>query len=99
MKLTAAVVGALASLASAHNDPREVHAGIPKLVGARRFLSEMKASNAVPAALNLRAEHNEKRHLEADENLTNLQPRANSNKRCGPNLGTCVSTECCSADG
>lgn len=99
MKLGAVVVSALVSLTRAHDDPREIHAGVPKLLGARQFLSELKARNALPDAFAVPTEHIEERQLLSDETVDTLEARQNSNGRCGPGLGTCATTECCSPAG
>jgi hypothetical protein len=96
MKLTTVVLGALVSLGSAH-DHREGHAGLPRLVGARKFLSELKARNSLPDAFVERAELVEERQPIADEIPEVLEGRATG--RCGPGLGTCSATQCCSSAG
>lgn len=97
MKFPTLVVGALASLATAHSDPRDVHAGIPKMVGGRKFLAELKAKNALPEALQI-----EKRDVfEFTENqIEGLEERqVNANGQCGKGFGKCPTTQCCSIEG
>ena len=94
---TLVVVGALASLAAAHSDPRDVHAGIPKMVGGRKFLAELKAKNALPEALQI-----EKRDVfEFTENqIEGLEERqVSTNGQCGKGFGKCPTTQCCSLEG
>lgn len=95
MKVSAVVLSALIAQGLAHYDPREAHAGVPKLIGARQFLSELKARMALPKAYS--APHVKERHP-AHEQEANLENRQSTN-RCGPNLGTCVASLCCSFEG
>lgn len=82
MRLTTVLTGALATIASAHADDQA-----PKLVDARRFLSEMKVRNAIPGLEAAPAS------LKEDK----LHVRQTSDGRCGAGLGSC--TNCCSAAG
>ena len=88
MRFSTVLAGALASVASAHSDPRS--AGMPKLMGGRKFLSEMKARNALPASVDAPAVH-------IEEGQPALEQRQTSNGRCGKGIGSC--TNCCSAAG
>lgn len=99
MKLGTVVVGALLSLTRAHDDPRELHAGVPKLLGARRFLSELKARNALPDAFAVPTERIAERQPVPDEILETLEERQGPSGMCGPGLGTCPTTQCCSPAG
>jgi hypothetical protein len=92
MKYITLVVGALASLASAHSDPRDVHAGIPKMLGGKKFLAELRAKSALPAPVQI-----EQREAAVEEGLEERQ--INPNGQCGPGLGYCPSTQCCSIEG
>jgi len=96
MKFTTVIVGALASTASAHFDPRDIYSGIPKLMGGRKFLSELKARNALPAPLAAPPVYVEERQP-AEENT--LEERQNVNGQCGPGFGSCAVGSCCSPAG
>jgi hypothetical protein len=112
MKFAVAVVGALASLATAHYDPREGHVGIPKMLGARKFLSELRARKALPEVFTSFAGHVEapqpaikQRHARAiqpnaEDLVEDLKGRqVSTNGQCGPGYGTCPTTQCCSIEG
>jgi hypothetical protein len=105
MKYSALVVAAIASIASAHADPRDVHAGIPKMLGGRKFLAELRAENALPEALRV-----EKRETGAPvkreptvkfmDSVEELEERqVSTNGQCGPASGHCPAGQCCSAAG
>lgn len=96
MKYITLVVGALASIASAHSDPRDVHAGIPKMLGGRKFLAELRAKNALPAPVQIEQRAPIVEEL-VEEDLEERQ--INPNGQCGPGLGYCPSTQCCSIEG
>jgi len=101
MKYTTLVVGALASIASAHSDPRDVHAGIPKMLGGRKFLAELRAKNALPEPIRVE-ERAEKRApmVENPRMEQSLEERQiNPDGMCGPGIGYCASTQCCSLGG
>src|SRR4051812_1717642 len=94
MKFKNFFLWALASITSAHSDPREANAGIPQIVGGRKFLSELKARAAVPGALVPNA------HVESRERSSEhaLEERQNNDGQCGAGIGSCT-TNCCSAAG
>ncbi|PVH72657.1 carbohydrate esterase family 4 protein [Cadophora sp. DSE1049] len=94
MKFTGILLGALASIASAHSDPREAHAGLPQIVGGRKFLSELKARNALPDSL-VRKAHVEERKPALGHAI---EERQNNDGQCGPGIGSCTSN-CCSSAG
>ena len=94
MKFTTFVFGVLASIASAHTDPREAHVGIPKLVGGRKFLSELKARSALPIPEAVADIHVEERQPPMG---AGLEERQTSDGQCGPGIGSC--TNCCSPAG
>jgi hypothetical protein len=92
MKYATLVVGALASIASAHSDPRDVHAGIPKMLGGRKFLAELKAKDALPAPIQIeQSPPAMEAHVE--------ERQINPDGMCGPGIGYCAETECCSPEG
>ena len=100
MKIATVLFGAIASLASAHDDPREAHSGMPKLLGARRFLSELKARNALPDAFNVPAGHLEEHQPTDGDVMEDLRDRqVSTTGQCGPGFGICPSTQCCSPAG
>jgi hypothetical protein len=104
MKYTTLVVGALASIASAHSDPRDVHAGIPKMMGGRKFLAELRAKNALPEPIRVE-QRAEKRAPIVEEMveeglMENLEERQiNPDGMCGPGIGVCAASQCCSPEG
>jgi hypothetical protein len=51
MKTILFLVGAFVWIAAAHSETQEDHVGIPKLVGGRRLISDLKVRNALPARL------------------------------------------------
>jgi hypothetical protein len=104
MKYATLVVAAVASLATAHSDPRDVHAGIPKMLGGRKFLAELRAKNALPDSLRIEKKaptpvtHVEKRRAvegELEERQTGIDPTG----QCGPGFGVCPTGQCCSIEG
>jgi len=103
MKYTTLVVGALASIASAHSDPRDVHAGIPKMLGGRKFLAELKAKKALPEPIRVEGRAEKEKRAPVVENPRmeqSLEERQiNPNGMCGPGIGYCASTQCCSIEG
>jgi hypothetical protein len=96
MKWSSALLAAGLGLASAH---AEGGRHVPKLVGARKFLSEMKM----------------KRHLDSEspvaraaavaepelvvEGPANLEKRQNTDGQCGAGFGSCAAGYCCSPEG
>lgn len=82
MKLTIILTSALLTVANAHSDYNA-----PKIVGGRKFLSEMKARHAPQGPIDAPAVQFKKRDI-VERQTTG---------RCGPNLGSC--TNCCSPAG
>ena len=101
MKYTTLVVAALASIAGAHSDPRDVHAGIPKMLGGRKFLAELRAENALPAPLAMeKREEKREPNVRLMRSVEDLEERQTStNGQCGPGLGHCPTGQCCSIEG
>ncbi|KAN0103372.1 family 4 carbohydrate esterase [Hyaloscypha variabilis] len=97
MKYTTLVATALASIASAHSDPRDVHAGIPKMLGGRKFLAELRAKNALPAPLMMEKREPDVQVMRSVEDLEERQ--ISTNGECGPGLGHCPAGQCCSIEG
>ncbi|KAM3081469.1 hypothetical protein ACMFMG_004931 [Clarireedia jacksonii] len=88
MKSATILAVALATLTSAHGSG-EVSG--PKLMGGRRFLSDLKARHALPVSMAKPDVHVEERASKV------LDTRANPDT-CGPGIGSCVNA-CCSAEG
>ncbi|CAG8971104.1 hypothetical protein HYALB_00010681 [Hymenoscyphus albidus] len=88
MKYTTIIVGAIASVTSAHSVSSDANAVVPQLLGGRKFLSEMKARGALPDAA-------VPAHIEAKREVVERQ---NTEGRCGPGFGSCA-TGCCSGAG
>lgn len=97
MRLSSALVAALFGLAAAHSDHDGQH--VPKLLGGRRFLANLKARQIVPRSPTAaRAPTGpERRH----DSLHNRQSDADADaeSRCGPAIGSCATGYCCSAEG
>ncbi|RDL35375.1 uncharacterized protein BP5553_07306 [Venustampulla echinocandica] len=95
MKITAAfVLGSLISATAAHSESGDGNAGLPKFMGARKLLSEMKARNALPHPLEATVQAEKRQPVKAET----LEERQDSNGRCGPGFGKCA-TNCCSPAG
>ncbi|KAE9374828.1 carbohydrate esterase family 4 protein [Stipitochalara longipes BDJ] len=101
MKYTTLVAAALASTASAHSDPRDAHSGIPKMLGGRKFLAELRAKNALPAALMMeKREEKREPNVHVMRSVEDLEERQiSTNGQCGPGLGHCPTGQCCSIEG
>jgi hypothetical protein len=106
MKYTTLVVVAITSIAGAHSDPRDVHAGVPKMLGGRKFLAELRAEKALPEALNVEKREPdvqvEKREpvVEFMNSVEELEERqVSTNGQCGPSFGHCPAGQCCSIEG
>ncbi|KAI0381043.1 carbohydrate-binding module family 18 [Hypomontagnella monticulosa] len=95
----AVLLAACASQAAAHADPNEIR-GVPKLAGARRFLSEFQGrrrwEGRAPASRT--TEVVEARDEQELEERGELEARQ-KNARCGGSRGSCASGYCCSAEG
>lgn len=88
MKSATLLAVALATLTSAHGSG-EVSG--PKLMGGRRFLSDLKARHALPASMAKSAVH-------VEERTPNVLDTRADPETCGPGIGSCVNA-CCSAAG
>jgi hypothetical protein len=83
MKFITVLAGALAIATSAHSAVQA-----PKLVGRRKFLSEMKARNVMPAPVVAPVFRMQDRQIVERQSTTG---------RCGKGVGSC--SNCCSAEG
>lgn len=97
MKYSTLVVGALASVGAAHSDPRDIHAGIPKMLGGRKLMAELRAENALPEALKMEKREPVVQHMRSVEELEERQ--ISTNGQCGPGFGHCPAGQCCSIEG
>lgn len=95
----AVILVACASQTAAHADSSDLR-GVPKLAGARGFLSEFKGrrrwENRAPAFRTTEAA--EARGEEELEERSELEARQR-NARCGGSRGSCAAGYCCSAEG
>ena len=87
MRYSAILAGSLASVVVAHSAAVNGDATVPQLLGARQFLSQLAARNALPKAPAVVVDE---RH--------NVEERQNTEGRCGPGYGKCT-TGCCSDAG
>lgn len=94
------ILAACAGRTAAHADPNDPSHSLPKLAGARRFLSEFKGGRRwdSQARAMRRAEMLEARGEEELEERGELEPRQRSG-RCGAGRGSCAASQCCSAEG
>ncbi|RDW89567.1 hypothetical protein BP6252_01599 [Coleophoma cylindrospora] len=92
MKFNAALLGALATLVSAHSD----HAGepVPQMIGGKRFLAELRSQNPQIDA-QIYSSITQKREV-ASQAGANLEKR---DDLCGPGVGSCPTGQCCSPAG
>lgn len=96
MRFSSVLVASLVSLASSHPGPRDGSAAMPKLLGVRQFLSEMKGRNVL---LNI-PDSVEAVNIDAfPEPISNLKIRQNVNGQCGAGFGSCAAGTCCSPAG
>ncbi|KAK4123795.1 carbohydrate esterase family 4 protein [Parathielavia appendiculata] len=94
MKLSSTLLALSLGFAFADDD-RGQHT--PKLLGARKFLSELEArrrASSVHAQAAARAQHMPARH---GRQLGRRQD--DEEGRCGPGIGSCLAGDCCSAEG
>lgn len=90
MKWSSAILAASCGLAAAHGD-----LPIPGFLGARKFLSELKARREAPVLPRaLPAEH---AHVETRAEHEKRQ--GNIDGRCGADYGSCAAGYCCSDAG
>ncbi|KAE8450181.1 hypothetical protein EG329_006962 [Mollisiaceae sp. DMI_Dod_QoI] len=96
MNLKLLVIGAFASAALAHSHYEGP--SMPKLMGARKFLSTLKARTALPDAFAEKEARVEERQSPHD---SVLEPRqiGGTDGQCGPGVGTCATGYCCSPAG
>ncbi len=91
MKLSSVLIGVLAGVSTAHD--AESGQPMPKLMGARQFLAELKAINS----RHLVAPNP---HFEAREPAPAVvEERQNTDGQCGPGFGNCAAGICCSPAG
>ena len=89
MKWSSALVIASCGLVAAHGD-----LPIPKLFGARRFLSMMKAGhNPLSPELPEHSAHSKRTKGDPEKRQDNTEDR------CGEEAGSCAAGYCCSAEG
>jgi hypothetical protein len=92
MRSATYLLATLCTLGYAHSDPRDVHAGMPKIMGGSKFMANLKArnifANSTPAVVSGWGKAKAERHLEARATNT-----------CGPGVGSCDAGYCCSAAG
>jgi hypothetical protein len=92
MRSTAVLLATLSALSSAHPDPRDVHAGLPELVGGSKFMSNLRSRNIfIDGALSPLKERDP---VEAGPEL-----EARFTETCGSGVGDCDAGYCCSAGG
>jgi hypothetical protein len=92
MKLSAAILAASLGLAFAHGEHGQ---HMPKLVGARKFLSGFAARRRETSG-----DHGavKRQHLPTSQR-GNIAERQDDDGQCGPGIGSCASGLCCSAEG
>lgn len=90
MKWSSAFLAASCGLVAAHGD-----LPIPRLVGGRKFLSELKARREGPVLP--RAQHDQHAHVETRADYEKRQ--SNRDGRCGPGYESCAAGYCCSEAG
>lgn len=95
MKLSSALLAASLGLAAAHGDNDGQH--VPKLLGGRRFMADVKMRRPVVAHESLPA----RRPAASAKKANHLQERQsdNTNGQCGPGVGSCAAAYCCSPEG
>ncbi|KAK4157911.1 hypothetical protein C8A00DRAFT_11313 [Chaetomidium leptoderma] len=94
MRLSSAILAASFGLAVAHGDHGE---HVPKMLGARKFLSELEARRRAmpreqPLVTRQHRPTNERRNLKGRQD-------DDDDGRCGPGIGSCASGVCCSFEG
>jgi len=96
MKLSSTLVAAWLALVAGHGDHGGQH--IPKLVGGRRFLSDMRMRRAATVQGPTFAGAQD-RSVKQPQLLDNRQIDDNTDGKCGPGVGSCAPGYCCSAEG
>lgn len=100
MKWSSALLAASCGLVVAHGD-----LPVPRLMGARRFLSEMKARrdpvlSGAPHAERIRpVQHVEPAQHDHVPRHAGHDKRQNTDGKCGPRDGSCAVGYCCSDAG
>lgn len=89
MRSTVVLLATISALSSAHSDPRDVHAGLPKLVGGSKLMANLKRRNLFSDAVTSGGGP-----VEAGPQL-----EARFTETCGPGVGNCDAGYCCSAAG
>ena len=95
MKLSVALLAASFGLTAAHGDHGQ---HIPKLVGGRRFLSDMKMRQVVAEHQPI-VERKSSRSTRPSGALKERQSDENLDGRCGSGVESCAAGYCCSAEG
>ncbi|KAK4178456.1 hypothetical protein QBC36DRAFT_368153 [Triangularia setosa] len=96
MKLSATILAAFLGLAAAHGDHGGQH--IPKILGGRKFLSELEARRRMPQSV--QEPNMIKRHPPSSQPQHYAGKRQeNTSGKCGASGGSCASGYCCSAEG
>lgn len=96
MKLSSTLLAASLGLAFAHGDHNSQH--LPKILGGRKFLSELGARRKQASHENLIP----RKHVTPAKRQGSLEKRQddeNTDGRCGPGIGACATGYCCSAEG
>jgi hypothetical protein len=89
MKLSLALLAASCGLVAAHGD-----FPLPKIVGGRRFLSDLKGRHGPDLPRPRPAQH---AHVEKKSKSQKRQ--SNTSGQCGPGYGSCAVGYCCSSEG
>ncbi|KAK0630818.1 hypothetical protein B0T17DRAFT_232316 [Bombardia bombarda] len=92
MKLSCALLAASFGLVAAHNDHEGRH--IPKLLGGRKFLSDVKVPRATDSDKHIPI----RQPVASSRNQGGLERRADDAK-CGAGVGSCDAGYCCSYEG
>lgn len=91
MRLSSALLAASCGLAAAHGD-----LPIPRIVGGRKFMSEMK-SRHISGLPKPRAPPVE--HVHAETRTKAEKRQSNKDGSCGKGVGSCAVGYCCSSEG
>lgn len=94
MKLSTALLAASLGLAFAHDDHGQ---HVPKLLGGRRFLSELETRRRATSREQAVAE---RQHAPAKQRGNPVRRQDDDLEgRCGPGIGSCEDGDCCSFEG
>lgn len=91
MRLAIILLATILAFVRGHSDPRDGNAGLPKLVGGRKFMASLKGCNiadAVPSVVQERVPIQLGAQLEA-----------RFTQNCGSGVGNCDAGYCCSSAG